>query len=115
MHSERLSLLRKFLSHEENLDSLQTQLSKFPWDFKGEPLVLNRKAVSETLHRYINGILEDQDVYAWADFLELRDDVQCAQEDEFLLSEIMHELANPDTEGKLTPKRATFLLEKLLS
>src|SRR5262245_53938276 len=113
-NKKRIFLARKIVQFESGIDQLMQELNQFEWDFEGEPAILDKQILKAVLTRYANGDLSVNEVYKWADFLELRDDIDFAESDEEKISEIMHALANPILEGKLTPERAQKWLSELL-
>ena len=105
----RLALINQILKLDDNFSSSMERLSGHEWDFEGQPVMLNENVLKDVLVRFVAGDLNSATIYKWADFLELRDDVDCPEN----VAEIVHELPNPDTEGHLTPDRAKILLAKL--
>lgn len=111
--SQRITLINKIVKAESGFHEAMKELSRYGWDFNGTPSLLDDRTVKEVLSRYLNGELLERDIYAWADFLELRDDVDYTGSKIDALSEVMHKLANPDIEGKLTVERAKSFMAKL--
>lgn len=94
------------------LAELQAGLAAFPWD--SEPLVvLQRDHVVGALRRVISGERTFRDVAQWADLLEGRDDVDLERGYESALKEIIFELANPGTQGRIDRAQAQSLIERL--
>lgn len=112
-NEQRIILVNKIVKAENGFHEAMKELSRYGWDFNGTPSLLDEHAVKEVLSRYLNGKLLERDVYTWADFLELRDDVDYTGSKIDVISEVMHKLANPDIEGKLTVERAKSFMAKL--
>ena len=72
--------------------------------------VVTQRDLSVVLERFVGESMSATEVAEWADFLELRDDVDYDLE---LVKEVVHELANPVLEGALTQERARILLAAL--
>ena len=51
--SERLTAVRDLIELRDSLSNCQTRLSRFSWDYKGEPVLLTRKDVEIVLMSYI--------------------------------------------------------------
>ncbi len=113
MTQNRMVLLKTMLRAEGNFHTLVQELQQYDWDFDGTPAVLDKRALKNVLSRYLMGQLTYDDVHFWADFFELREDVDTPAEEESVVSEILHELANPDLLGVLTPRRAEMLVSLL--
>ncbi len=111
--SHRKLLLEKILGVENGFLSAIKELENYNWDFDGVPTILDKPTLKNVLTRYSNGQLAEHAVYEWAAFLELREDVDYPDQDEHVLSEILHVLANPDLEGALTTELSNSFLNKL--
>ncbi|AEP09831.1 hypothetical protein [Micavibrio aeruginosavorus] len=108
---QRMSYLHNVLMLDPSFLESVRRLNDMEWDFSGDPVFLERALIRNILDRYLKGILVADDVYQWADFVELREDIQFHAEDDIIPS-IVHALANPALEGALTPDSAkTFLLQ----
>jgi hypothetical protein len=112
-NEERRVLLKKALYLDDDFSMIVKKLSEYEWDYEGIPVILDRETLKNILSRYLSGELSQTAVYEWADFIELRDDIDYPEENENLLSEIIHDLANPRIEGELTMDRTRFLIVQL--
>ena len=110
---DRLDLVKNVVEFNGDLNSYAKKLEKFPWDFDSEPVYLTKTILQTIVQRYLNRELKAQDIHQWAEFLELRDDVDYLEDHKDFLHTIMHELANPLMAGALTMKRAEQILQKL--
>ena len=95
------------------MDSLMRDISVFDWDYEGDPVILDKDILKEVLLKFINGNLSLNDLYKWADFLELREDVDYPEGETDIVSETMNDLANPSLQGEITKARAQAILSKL--
>lgn len=111
-NEKRIALLKKILKAEDGFQTYIKELSNYRWDYDGAPILLDKETVKDILTRYVAGKLGQEAVYEWADFIELRDDIDYPENEEDLLAEILHELANPATEGELTLDGARLLLNQ---
>lgn len=113
MKPHRLNLIQDAITFNAPLEDLEKHLSTYPWDYDGAPAYLTRGHIENALSRFLQKTLTAEDLYQWAEFLELRDDVDYPQKDSALLSNLMHVLANPSTEGILTEEKASAILSAL--
>lgn len=109
-NDKRKWLLKQVIQFKPDWENLTKDLLAFDWDYEGEPVFLDKENISKVLELYIEGDIEEKTVYRWADFLEVREDVDYPEEYEGVISEILLELANPDTHGRLTLGNARKML-----
>ena len=103
---EAVQVLVRF---DQPVDVLRASLTAFNWDWVGPPLArLTCQAVESALHRYQRGELTGDEVEAWADLLEGRDDIEF----EPMAAQAIFELANPELHGPL-PDIVPALLARL--
>lgn len=110
---DRISLLKKFVNVEADLRTLEKQITAFGWDYDGDPMILDRNHLKTILSNYLQGKMTGDDVVFWAEFLELRDDIDYSLDKGKTIASIVHCLANPDLEGELTIQKANELLADL--
>jgi hypothetical protein len=113
MQLDRQHVLEDVLAFTSSMSDLRQKLGEFPWDSDNELVQLGRDHVRQVLRRYIGGELTRDDVEAWADLLEGRDDVGLEAAAEPLLKDVIYELANPTIMPELTPRRAQEILTRL--
>lgn len=110
MNEKRIALLNHVLKAEIGFQDSIKELSLYDWDYVGSPAILDKGIIKDILTRYIAGQLDTAAIYEWADFIELREDIDYPEQEDAIISEILHILANPALEGELTRERAEFLL-----
>ncbi|MCI5060220.1 MAG: hypothetical protein MRY79_04020 [Alphaproteobacteria bacterium] len=108
---KRKKMLGNFINFEGDLQQISKQILEHGWDYEGDPVIITKENVRNVLQNYIEGKITSEDVQKWADFLEVREDVDYFEHDEDVLSQIIHELANPDIEGVLSLDRAKNVLK----
>lgn len=106
----RSTNLERLLNLTAPLSEIQAALSAFPWDSDEELVTLDSRHLSAVLDRYANGGLTDKEVEAWANFLEMREDIGMKSQ---IVRQCLHELANPVLEQPLTKVRAQWWIAKL--
>lgn len=110
---ERKVALKNIIEGKGNFASQVNILSGHDWDFEEQAVTLDKTALQNYLQYYLSGSLTEEDVYKWADFLEVREDVDYPEDEEKIISEIMHALATPELEGPLTKDRARIFVSRL--
>jgi hypothetical protein len=112
--AERLELRREALRDlalfTSPLPSVQHSLSDFAWD-SDELSMLDKQHVLQVLRRFDAGELADTDVEAWANAIEMRDDI--GYDRETAVWDVLFELANPILTEALTRERADVLASVL--
>lgn len=84
-------------------------LAEFEWDSEQELVQLESRHVILVLKRYVAGEILSEEVEAWANLIEGRDDVDYEE-----VKEVLHILANPVITYELTPPVAVSMIDKLV-
>lgn len=90
--ARRTQTLEALLSRSISVDSAAALLSQEPWDSDLPLVTLSAAHLESELRRFLDGELSAQDVGDWANFFEVRDDVEFDNE---TAKAIVFELANP--------------------
>lgn len=90
--------------------SVRHSLTDFAWD-SDELSMLDKQHVLSVLRRFDAGELTGDDVEAWANAIEMRDDIDYDRET--AVWDVLHELANPTLTEPLTRERADVLASVL--
>jgi len=94
---------------DQPLPLLKEALAQFPWDWEEPALAtLGGPAVASILRRYERGELTAEQVEAWANLVEVRDDIEF----DASATDAISYLANPLINGRLA-EVAPKLLERL--
>lgn len=86
------------------------ELKTYPWDIPEALVSLDASDILSILERFLQGALTAEDVEQWANALEIREDVECRDEQ---VKEALFELANPSITEPLTRDRAIRLVAAL--
>ena len=111
MPPERAAAVRAVVHREADYRDAMRALGGFPWDseysveFDNAPVIGVLTAVAE-------GRITTHDAVAWAEYLEMRDDVTFRDRTAL---DVLFEIANPDLSGELTPESARGLIARLAS
>lgn len=104
---ERRSILRAVLAFDLPVEELQSLLAPLDWDCP-EPLVtLTYAHIRSVLTRYKAGSLGAKDVEAWADLVEVRDDIDFEDE---RTKEVIHMLSTSEVHFSIDVQLAEWLL-----
>lgn len=109
----RVLFLNAVINMQPDYGIAMKALEEYGWDFNGNPLMIQSSVFKEILSGFVEEKIAATDIHIWAEFLELREDVDFFENDEPILSQILYELANPDLEGELTKDRAKSLISQL--
>lgn len=60
---DRLKLVKAAVELNGDLKSLEKKLANYPWDFDGDPVLLDKKFLQTVLARYLNGALMADEVW----------------------------------------------------
>lgn len=91
---DRTQLVRDLLEHRRAPGDVVSELQEFAWD--SEPLVtLQSQHILWMLDRFATGEIDATEVIAWADAVEVRDDVGRPADDDGELSQALFELSTP--------------------
>ena len=88
------------------------RMNEFSWD-SDELVELTVVDAAASLDRYLAGEAAAEDVNAWADALEGRDDLALEGAHSELLKEFLFEIANPELAEPLTPTFAQHWKDRL--
>lgn len=109
----RRRAVQALVSSADNLSAAIVALSVFPWDCEESLVTVTAADAHAILRRYVDGGLSAVQVEAWADAVEVRDDIDFEGGSSGLVRECIHELANPSLEGELTEVVAAAWVDRL--
>jgi len=104
---DRRSVLVSLLELDRPLVELQATLKGLEWDYPNALVTLTRDHIQHVLERFKAGTLQAVTIEAWANHIELRDDIEHADE---TTKEAIHALANPILNGPLNDDAVEQLL-----
>lgn len=107
----RFEVLQELIAFSKPIESLSNNLSRFDWDYEGEPLVISASQVRSVLRRFLDGKYTSEELEEWANLIECREDLEFEQEKHKAIENTIYHLANPELQGKITSDSC----EKLLS
>ena len=107
--TDRKELLNCLIGCPKESERLAKELAAFGWDSDVELVTLRAADVAAVLDQYLAGGLRSEEVEAWANALEMRNDVAVEGGTEGAVYDAAFELANPALEGPLSHERAREL------
>ena len=109
--ASRSQCVSALLSLSAPLADIQTQLLEFPWDCSDQPQALTKEHLGSVLARFASGALTAEQVEAWANAVEMREDVD--YDGGTLEGMLLHSLANSTLDGPLSPAKARRMISRL--
>jgi hypothetical protein len=109
------NLLKALVRYDrpEDLAETMRQLQAFDHD-RGQRLVrLTREGIASVLERYLQGNLSAHEVEAWADAVEMREDIEFGDGNDEVSVRVIWEMANPLLTQPLTQEIAQGFVRDL--
>ena len=110
---ERFDVLRNLVAFNKPLSVLADSLSKFDWDYEGQPLIVMASQVREVLTRFLAGEYSAQELEDWANLIECREDLEFEEKKHEEIANVIYCLANPVLEGEITADSCKALIASL--
>ena len=111
--SSRKQAVQALLRLERPLEDILRELRTYAWDSDEALVELTAPDVADILARFVAGKVSADEVEAWANEVEGRDDVGLRPVEESVLKEVVFALANPALTEPLTAVAAQRMLERL--
>jgi hypothetical protein len=106
----RKQILHEIFNLEGDIDNLQSEILKYPWDSKVPLLIVTKVNLANTIQKFIFSDTPFKEIENWANILECREDIQYEPEE---LIEYVYELANPFLIGEITKERLVRIVNEL--
>ncbi len=111
--NQRLGFVMDLVLIRKPIHECLKNLNKFEWDYKKSPFVLNIFTIKNILLKYISGEISGNDLYLWAESIEMREDIDYDDKDREDISMIMSTLSNPEINGRITTDLVNGLLSEI--
>lgn len=98
----RFDVLRDLIAFSKPVDILSSNLSKFDWDYAGQPLIVAASQVRNVLERFLSGEYTAQELEGWANLIECREDLEFEEQKHDEIENVIYCLANPALQGEVT-------------
>lgn len=109
MTDGRLAALERLVSFVVPIADAQAGLKKYSWD-SDVLIVLRAQDLARIPDRFQRGELSEGDVAAWAEAIEMREDIGIERDE---LNDLLFELANPEISMPLTRSRAADMISQI--
>ena len=110
---DRFDVLRELVAFSKPVGVLSSSLSKFDWDYEGEPLVVTASQIQGVLKFFLAGEYTAKDMEDWANLIECREDLEFEEHHHEAIENVVHCLANPALQGEITVDTCKELLATL--
>lgn len=110
---DREQILEALLTASQPLDRLSNALSNLEWDCERTLVVFSRQHATQVVEKYLFGLMSGDEVVAWANLIESREDIDFELGQEQLLQEFVFELANPEINYPLNTQVAVGWIRRL--
>jgi hypothetical protein len=107
MKRSRLEILEDIINYNGDINSLEKELSLYPWDSETELVQLNKLTLVNIINQCIHNEIPLSELTDWANLIECRDDISYDSEN---TKETIHILANPELNN---PINLEYLLETI--
>ncbi|RUU92285.1 hypothetical protein EOB59_08185 [Mesorhizobium sp. M7A.F.Ca.MR.176.00.0.0] len=107
---ERRSIIRSLVELDRPVAELEKLLAPLPWDYPTALVTLTYDHIRSVLLRFLAGNLEAKDVEEWADLVEMRDDIEFAED---RTKEVVHMLSTPQIHFPIDGQLARLLLSPI--
>jgi hypothetical protein len=109
----RFDVLRDLVAFNKPASVLADSLSKFDWDYEGQPLIVMASQIREVLKRFPAGEYSAQELEDWANLIECREDLEFEEIKNGEIANVIYCLANPVLEGEITADSCKALIASL--
>lgn len=99
---ERQKKLQAVVNFLYERSVLSKFLQEIGWDYDGEMLTVYRVDIVGVVKKFLSRDISEDDLIWWANALELREDLEFEPESAFEIGTMIHKLANPDLEGRVS-------------
>ena len=114
MSESRIAALKQLIAYRLPIESTIAALATFGWDCEAPLVTLSVHDVLPVLERFLAGDLTAEQLTDWADLIECREDIACADKP-IDLSKIVFRLANPNLRGPITVDVVAEIRDRLRS
>lgn len=107
---DRQRHLRDLIAFRGSIEDLIQTVAGLPWDAERELVALTKGDLVKVLGRYASGELSAEQVEAWANLIEGREDIEMDSEGRGPIAQAIQVLANPLLEGPLNERHEAVLV-----
>jgi hypothetical protein len=111
--NDRKEILLQLINYNQPIGQIEATLKQSPWDSEITLVTLTRQHMVDVLSRYLKQELTSEQIEAWANITEGREDIAFEFEYEDSLQEVIYCLANPLLTSPLNESNVNNFLEML--
>lgn len=112
MMRSRYEVLNDIINFNGKVSDLQNELSHYEWDSAVPIIKISYINIKSALLLFVNDKISLDDLTAWANILECREDIEFEDEE---IEEMIFYLANPEINGNLTKEAAKEFIQNNIS
>jgi hypothetical protein len=101
-NQKRKQILHRLIQLDGDLETIQKELKSFAWDANEYIIVVTMNDLKAVLTQYLEGKKTIDELERWADLIECREDIDFEDSQENKIKTIVHHLANPELNGKVS-------------
>ena len=112
---EKTEILSSLITFNRDLEEIQKDISKLPWDSDQETITLSKKMIINVLERYLKHKINSYELETWAELIEVREDIGIESEFKDYINNIIFALANPTitfSSGEINTKIVSKFVEQ---
>lgn len=98
----RQQKLQSIVNFSRKRSVLSEFLQEIGWDYEGEILTVYRVDIAGVVEKFLSRDISEDDLIWWANAIELREDLEFESTSASEIRTIIHQLANPDLEGRVS-------------
>lgn len=110
---KRKELLINLITMNGKIDIINSELSKFGWDYTENLVILKREHILKVLNKFLKGEISAHEVENWANLIECREDIGIEKQYKETINEAIFELANTCLTGALSIEKVKLLCDRL--
>ena len=107
---ERRSIIQSLVDLDRPVTEIEALLAPLPWDYPKPLDRLTYNHIRSVLLRFLAGNLDAKDLEEWAELVEMRDDIEFADE---RTKEVIHMLSTPQIHFPIDAQLAQLLLSPI--
>jgi hypothetical protein len=112
----RLEAVRRVVEIEGSLGAAIEALHAFPWDWNGQRVKFTADHLRNAIAAFSGGSISENELIAWADALEVRDDVEASgstEAEKELLQDALFRISTPELNAMLMAQTVQDILKQL--
>ena len=105
-------ILKRLVEEPEHATEIEAKLLEFGWDHELDLVELNFDHIRNALSKWLDGSLSNEELVAWANAVEGREDLGRPDAENDLINDVLFEISSPEINGRMTSERAEEITNK---